>query len=411
MRIDKYSNSKILPPSNKNDTYIDSNLDEKIIDINKKNRHTIATHSYKIDIINHIEPDTILNNLDNYKNDVRPSYDVDDNDNRYSFNSQIYSPTYDNRIDNNILTPNATPVNMGTNYGIYEDDSFNNSPLYGNEYLDIPVFPMLDDRLLPFINNGEVIYNKSLSKSFYRIECIGSFIYSFLYANNVLLIANFDMQNIYLIYGLKIIFDNFSLLIVLYTLTNVSTYKSINITLEYLIINSVVYNYSLLTVTKYILLNVLSAIIGNLLFIGICYANFNRISIELILRLLNPSFISIYNYMLISTISYILFLIPCILIIANGTSLSCKETVLKKILLIFFIDIIFVYNLCSIGNIIRSWTFRIAYSIIFQNNILLSNTDLYIYLGYTILIYLLSIIIIKYFNTKFKTWYARYIEY
>ena len=74
-------------------------------------------------------------------------------------------------------------------------------------------------------------------------------------------------------------------------------------------------------------------------------------------------------------------------------------------------DIIFVYNLCSIGNIIRSYSFRLAYSIIFQNTKLLAHNNLYIYLGYIILIFILSILIIKYFNTKFKTWYARYIEY
>ena len=419
MRIDKYPTTKTLPSSkqNKNNTYLDSTLQGKEIDIttNKKDRHTIATYPYNIDITNHIKPDTILDNLDNYKNGFieRSSYDVDDHENKYSFTSQNFSPIYDNNI---ILTPNISPVNdtqnnMDTNYGIYEDSLSNNSPLYGNEYLDIPVFPMLEDQFLPFVNNGEIMYNKALSKPFYGIECLGSFIYSFLYTNNILLMTYLNSSSVYLTFELKIIFDNFSLLIVLYTLTNVSTYKSVNITLEHLIINSVIFKYGLITTFKYILLNILSAIMGSLIFIGLCYSNFNDVPIDSISNLINPIYSNIYNYMLISTISYMLFLIPSILVISNGTSLSCKETVLKKILIIFFVDIIFVFNLCSVGNIIRSYSFRLAYSIIFQNTKLLAHTNLYIYLGYVILIFILSILIIKYFNTKFKTWYARYIEY
>jgi hypothetical protein len=417
MQIDKYpflqhSNiSKYKGRSNvkKNNTYLDSTIDQKLIHINN-NRHTIA--SYNPHNVNQENKSTIPDNFGT-------SYDRQ-NEDRYSFTSQPFSPDNMNININEapiILTPpNLSPSsilqNRNTNYGIFEDSSSehtNTHPFDDDEFGNLPIISMLDNAT-QFVVDGEVLYNRSSLKTFYILELIGSLIYSFFYSNNILLILSMRISNNYLAYQLKIIFDSIALLLIIYSFTNVATYKSLNITLEYTLINSIIFNYDLLIVFKYILLEFISAIVGSLLLLGICYTYFLDIPSSAISFLIPPVYTNVYIYLVVNTITYIIFLISSTLVIMYGTSLSCKKTVINKIIISLFLNSLFIYNAFSINNIIVSYAFRISYSIIHQNLSLLSTIDLYIYLAYLVLIMMLTPLLIKYFNTKFKTWYARYIE-
>jgi glycerol uptake facilitator-like aquaporin len=291
------------------------------------------------------------------------------------------------------------------------DDEYKNIPMLGNKFENY-AFSESDEPLIT--DGGEITYNKKTIKKYYLLEFVGAFTFSALITNNVIFISQFEMSD-FCRYVSSIIFNNLSLLAILYALTNVSTYRSMNITLGYLILNAGIFNYNLSTIISYLLIDIAGGFLGSLSMMSIYHEYITEAQIRNILISLTPQTQDPYtktaDYVIISGIVFIIFLLINVVVISYDTSINCKATVVKKVLVAFLINLLFMHHTSGINNSWVSYGFRFSYCLWTQSLDIFRTPRLLVAIINLVVWVCISPIIVKYFNGKFKTWYARYIEY
>lgn len=296
--------------------------------------------------------------------------------------------------------------------GIFIDDDYKNIILE-NDNFGIYNFRLSEDDLIN--DAGEIDYKKTTKRMFYRLELSMCILYSFIISMNTFLILE-TVNDIFAKYIIKIFLDNLALLGVLYISTNVCTYRSINISLGYLLINAGIFNYNKLSIFIYFIIGIVGNFIGHII-VSIFYRSFilNLESLSDILNIVSPNFEKldgdIYLFIIINIIIVFIFISLNVIIINNTASLECKKMVFQKVAVSTLIDIVFKYHTKGVNDTYSFYMFRIILCL-FNNTLEPFREDRILIGSISVIIWIIIIpIIVKQFNHKFKSWYSRYIEY
>ncbi len=296
---------------------------------------------------------------------------------------------------------------------------------YGIDIINSDDIPMLDHEFNrfnftlesdPIVNSdGEIKYDRTKHvRHYYRLEFLGVMIYAIMASNNSFLIARMT-DNLLARYIVKISLDHISLLGITYALTNVSTYRSINITLGYILINTGVFNYKLKTVLSYIIIGFTASFIGNLIIISIYYSYISEVDYHVLIAVITPAAaqkdIYVYTYLILNGIINVVFLFISTIIISSATSIECKCMVFKKISLSYILNILFLHHGSGVNNSLFTYTFRAAYSLMQWNIDIFRSPRLVPALISLVVWSCIAPFLVRIFNSKFKLYYSRYIEY
>ncbi len=202
--------------------------------------------------------------------------------------------------------------------------------------------------------------------------------------------------------------------LVTYIFTGPDTFKSINITLEYLSINLIIYEYKFTDVLRYLFIHFITAIGTALLCIGMYYDLINSISTQLLLSFVfsaKRSYSFSYSYVIVSVLMHLLLSIGLTILTNMTNSMNSRHRAIHKALLTFFISLSYGAIIGPIGYVWPNLALYIMI-IIIRNEYELFNNSLFvtyvISLLVTILLYPIMAVQIKYF---WRNKYRRYIEY
>jgi hypothetical protein len=337
-----------------------------------------------------------------------------------SYDDNINTPPYIAKRNEFLLQRNNTINDPALDFGLEDrhiqisvEDLLNDDiPMLDHEFnrfnLNLDRDPVIDQ-------DGEVVYDRTTTiRYFYRLEFFATMVYSIMAANNVILVSRMT-DNTLARYIIKITLDHISLLGVTYAATTVATYRSISLTLGYIVINAGIFNYRFKTIITYIVLDLIASVLGNLIIGGIYYTYMTTISDDDLIRAVSPSSasstIQTYSFLMLNALINITFLAVSTVIISTASSIECKTMVYKKIFLAYLINLLFMHHGSGVNNGLFTYSFRIAHSIlewsldIFNyNRLIVSFTSLVIWAS-------ISPFLVKIFNNKFKIYYTRYIEY
>ena len=343
----------------------------------------------------------------------QPNYGIEDS---YSFNqdhnyrhSQNLSFISKDVNDNDFIMDDFD--NQSDLDNILIDDEYKNIPMLENKFENYA----FSESNEPLINDGgEIMYNKKNIKKYYLLELAGAYVFGALITNNIIFLSQFEISD-FTRYIAAIIFNNMSLLAILYATTNVSTYRSINITLVYLILNAGIFNYNIKTILAYLFIDMTGSFLGSITMAGIYHDYLRKAPIRNLLLCISPQTQDPYtgteDYLVISGIVFIIFILINVVVISYDTSINCKSTVLKKVAISFFMNLLFMHHTSGVNNTWVSYGFKFSYSMFLQN-VEIFRTPRFVAVVINLFAWLIvSPLIVKYFNGKFKTWYARYIEY
>jgi hypothetical protein len=255
------------------------------------------------------------------------------------------------------------------------------------------------------VDKINVKYSKTQIKPFFTLEFISVFLVSIL-INNINLLIIILTDNTIHKHILKIIFNNLIIGTILYIFSSPSTIRSINITTEYTYINAIIFNYNLIITIKYILIQFIASFMGNIFSFLCNYKLLNKIKYNIII--IEDDDISIYG--IYSIISLILFVGINTFITDEINSINYTKSIIKKILVSIFINLIFIYNSIEINISIYEITGYLSYKII-KNSLSTIDNIFLIYCINSILHIIIIPILTLYFNYKVKPLYKQYIEY
>lgn len=260
----------------------------------------------------------------------------------------------------------------------------------------------------------------SSRKSFYLLEliaCLGFYFCLYVhiivttYLRHIETKKNNENTTTYTVY--KII--QFVLMAVWMTLfITPNTYKSINLTLDILMVNAVVFNYSIFKTFKYMAIQLFSMIAMAALAIGLLYDMHSQVDPLEVITLLFPSY-----YIFKFSSSAIVASVILHAVVASGltgiinsiTSLTVIQKSMEKVVFLFILNIIFGVLADPIGTELPIFIFHAVCVMIngryHELNMQILN-DIVITVAGVIVFYPLIAIYIKY-NARIKI--LRYIEY
>lgn len=202
--------------------------------------------------------------------------------------------------------------------------------------------------------------------------------------------------------------------LITYVFTTPDTYKSINLTIEYLSVNVIIYEYSFMTIMKYLIIHICMAVIAAFLTIGIYYDIIEHIPTTILLSSILPTtktYSFTYSYAIIAVIMHMATAVGLTIISNAATSMNARRKAIHKAVLLFFINITFGAVIGPLGYI---WQHLMLYSamIIIRKEHSLFNIELFItyvvMIIAVIIVYPIIAIQIKFF---WRNKYRRYIEY
>lgn len=334
-----------------------------------------------------------------------------------------------NRSNQNGNGTIGTGTRLGTNHVIsinsnvleYSDSSSesitNDSDL--NEFIEDPNFniPILGDhfRTYQYTRPQQVnqINNEIIAPHYYKLEFIVCLLIS-ISANHPLFLISGEESNVFLNIFRK--FIHFSIItFISYLFTTADTYKSINVSIDFLPINWILYNYPIKVVINYMLVQIVAIVIGSYISVGLYY---NELSLlthdQIITSIMSTNNTNIVDISHVVTIMYahLISAVGNTIIMEYTNSLSCRYNMFQRIGYLGLISIIY-------GHIIGPFTLLIYRIILYLSIISIFpkyyNHDDHIFLvigAINILIKLLIYPFIVYY-TKYiwKHKILRYIEY
>lgn len=338
--------------------------------------------------------------------------------------------TMDNYIDN------FTPKNNRSNQNVTRDhiisinpnrleysDSIlesitNDSDL--NEFIEDPNFniPILGDHFRAYQYSQPIqpnqINNEIIAPQYYKLEFLICLLISISANHTIFLVVSDNVDNIFLNVFRKIL--HFSLIVIIsYAFTTADTYKSINVSIDFLPINWILYNYPIRVVVNYMFVQVIAIIIGSYISIGLYYTEIsmltkNQILIS-IMSTTDIKYISI-NHVVTILYAHIISAIGNTIIMDYTNSLTCRYNMIQRISYLCIVSILY-------GHIIGPFTLLIYRIILYLSIISVfpkfyshDHQEFLIVGSINILIKLLIYPFIVYY-TKYiwKHKFLRYIEY
>lgn len=212
-------------------------------------------------------------------------------------------------------------------------------------------------------NSGVIVYRKYKYSDMYIAEIINAILYN-LFITNGIIIFTFLNTPTYINYLIRIILHTLTLGMLMFLHCNEETTRSINITIEFLLINSIIYNYRFCDILNYIAIQLICAILVNL-FIFTLYYNFIDIqSVEQLIDIFitqspfgiqspfsipngvsnsttSNNTLSTYNIVASNAIGITIHSIIIAAIVDITTSIEYKKIIIYKLYSFMFINIVF----------------------------------------------------------------------
>lgn len=281
------------------------------------------------------------------------------------------------------------------------DDSFDNDIFGNTKYVNLEVQATMENPylLLEFIS----------CLTFKFIICSNTFMFA--YISSLDNVNNTDIIVRYIIARLI----NFTYVAAIpYIFTTPDTYKSINVLLEYLMINIVIFEYEFVVILKYLCIHIIAAFLGSMMSYGLFYEYTKDLTIEQILPNISISsfrFQFNFSYVCITVLVHIAIASSLTIISNDATSMTAKGKTIHKALCFLIIGLVSGFVIGPIGYILPRLCLYVIV-LVAKKETQLFNGEMFI----TYVVIVLSIIVlypiiaiqIKFFwRNKFK----RYIEY
>ncbi len=202
--------------------------------------------------------------------------------------------------------------------------------------------------------------------------------------------------------------------LITYIFTTPDTYKSINLTIEFLSINLVIYEYQFINILKYLCIHLGVAIVAAFVTIGMYYDIIKNIPTATLLATILPAsktYSFTYSYVLIAIVMHLTTSIGITIVVNSSTSINAKQKAIHKALLLFFVNLTFGVVIGPVGYIWQNLVLYII-MILVRAEYSLLNIDMFI----TYAVMIISIIVfypLIAIQIKFlwRNRYRRYIEY
>lgn len=282
--------------------------------------------------------------------------------------------------------------------------------------------PILDDSYVHDIWSGDqypsLEVQSSMDKPYLLLEFAASVILNVILCSNDFMFAiisqpDMDTKTDSIIRYIIAKVVNLSFVaLVPFIFTTPDTYKSINVTVEYLAINIIIFEYDFVHILKYLGIQAISSIIGCLISIGLYFEYIRDLKTDQILpNVMGSSFAFNYSYVIVSMIVHTCIAAGLTVISNDASSINAKKKTLHKALLFFFCGL-------SFGSIIGPVGYMIP-QVCLYSMLIISKGDYHLFNTGMFVAYVLSIIGILVFyplmavQIKFywRNRYKRYIEY
>lgn len=326
--------------------------------------------------------------------------------------------------------PTATPINSSQDsYFINVSDSSDVNEDLGNIdelFSQVSGIPLMDERMsmsdYMYADNAQypkLEIQASMQNPYLILEIFACLCLNIILCSNIFMFAiittKFEASSDIIIrYVISKALNLSGVGLVTYIFTSPDTFKSISITLEYLSINSVIYEYKFMDVLRYLFIHFIVAIGSALLCIGMYYELIESISTQLLLSFVfsskrNYSFS--YSYIIVSILMHTFLSIGLTILTNMTNSMNSRQRAIHKALLTFFISLSYGAIIGPIGYVWPNLALYIII-IIIRNEYDLFNNSLFITyvvsLLATLIFYPVIAVQIKYF---WRNKYRRYIEY
>lgn len=377
------------------------------------------------------------------------SYELPDYNNRVSSSISISSDQYPQESKYMPMTP---PYSPNSDYSVNISLTKENMDILANlpniDQYDIPdeindrkfVYSNASDDDLLFIHSKKKVEIQAIVvHTYFNLEFVGCLISNILIGCNIFLFAlvthiyeRKDAPDMALRHFISRVVIIAWISLIKYVLTSPDTFKSVNLTMESLSINSIIYGYSLSIVIKYLFIHFITGIISAAIVVGTYYEYLDTftsselssfillrassfvpesVSQDVKLTVENHKYKFGYSYFLITILAHAILGFGLSILTNTVNSLNVKKRVLQKGLLVFMINITFGIVIGPIGY---TWPSLVLYimMIIIRNDFDQLNTSIVITYTMTlttiIIVYPIIAIKIKYF---WHSKYRNYIEY
>ena len=281
-------------------------------------------------------------------------------------------------------------------------------------YETLSKIPFLDRSPIQLEQNGIVTTQSVMINSSLLLEFAACFSFDIILCSNVFLFAILNAGDNQVFQYVLIRIINLSFLgIISYLLAGPDTYRSVNITLTYLSINSILYKYSLLNVLRYLFIHFVAAILASLVSIGMYYDLIKEISSsDLVINLFPLHKYSIsYSYASIAFLVHMSVSIGLVVLVDMTNSMNARKRSIHKAMFLFFLSVIFGVIIGPIGY---AWPNLALYATLFiiRNDYSSFDSNMFvIYLITTIAAFILYPIIAIQLKYTCRNKYSRCIEY
>lgn len=199
-----------------------------------------------------------------------------------------------------------------------------------------------------------------------------------------------------------------------FVFSNSETYKSSSVAFEYLLVNSIIYEYNLKDTLKYVFIQIVFNVLGCFLTIGMYYDLLKPIPSNIILGVIfspKRKYTLNYSYLLVSVLMHSILALGIAILANMTTSTNSKTRAIQKSALIFCVSLSFGIVMGPVGSTLHDIILYLAIVIV-RNDYAALNYRIVVMYSATILstfvIYPLLTIRYKYY---WLNSYKRYIEY
>lgn len=325
--------------------------------------------------------------------------------------------------------PKQTIIDMDTEY--INSDLMDNKDLTDNNYqnmFDSPMsrLPLMEslsmngmEDLFATVRHPTLEVQSSMVQPYFLLEFAACTFVTFLMHANILTFAllatrsnsNDDALIKYIIY--KVV--NLSTLAAAnYIFTSPDTYKSINMTISYLMINAIIYEYTFVTILRYIAIHITAALMSSFLALGIYHDLIQNVPTKTLLSNVfstTRSYSFSYSYILVAIIMHLLMSVALTVITNMTTSVNARSMTLHKAFTMFLISVTFGSVIGPIGYVLPNLVLYSAV-IIARGEYTSFNFSLFTtYVLTVIAIFTAYPIIAVQIKFVWRNRYRRYIEY
>lgn len=259
----------------------------------------------------------------------------------------------------------------------------------------------------------------TMKNSHLTLEFVASLCLNFMLCNNAFMFALVELRDgnsmdIVLQYILAKLINLSCVGLISCIFTSPDTNKSVNVTLEYLAINTVVYKYKFSNILKYLAVYIAAGITAALLSVLVYHDLINTIPTKKLLSNMfssNRSYKFNYSYILVSVIMHALVSVGLTMITNTTSSINSKRKAIQKAGLTIFASITFGIVVGPVGYVFPNLA---LYCMIVVTRNDYSTFDLSLFATYTITLFAIVIlypIIAIQIKFVWRNKYRRYVEY